>query len=133
VDLTKPRSELFFRIDGQSNAGTAALVLTPRCPVDQLWKPEFISVQNATGESLTTQFVLVTSSSTILVSANSTPGDGTAVGTNQLPLVGPGEAIGVQVTGTANKAAVHLVVTGWIYHERQEWSGPPPAYVHPAT
>ena len=121
--ITKPISELFFRIDGQTNSGTAVQVVSPPCPQDQLWAPNFASAQNNSGESTTIQFCLKRGTVTIEISIDNTVADGAAISTNVLPLVGPGEQIGVQVKGAAKASTVHLVLSGWIYHERQE----PPA------
>ena len=119
-DLSVAKEELFLRTSIQTNAGTAVTIQSDLCPANELWQPTFISVHNKTGEAVKVQFCLVRVNDTLLIAADQTPGDGTAVGTNILPLVGPGERIGAVLTGTANKAVCWLVVTGWKFYERKE-------------
>lgn len=111
IEVPPILTPIFNRVVGQSNAGTAALILCPRVPADEWQILDFASVYNQSGESLTCQWVIVRGQTTILVSADMTVADGAAVGTNILPQLMEQEQFGVQVKGTSKSSQVTLVVS----------------------
>lgn len=104
-------SPIFGRVRGNTSSSTAVRVLMGQVKPDEWWILDFASLQNASGESLTLQWVIVRGAEVILVSEDITVADGDAVRTNVLPQLLAGERFGAQVVGTAASGPVILVVS----------------------
>jgi hypothetical protein len=105
---------LFIRRKGTTNTTTAVLLLADQVKPTDWWVMDFAAIYNQSGESVTAQWVIVRGSETIVVSEDLTVADGKAVRSNILPTIQEGEAFGVQVTGTAKKGTITLVVSAHI-------------------
>ncbi len=109
------KRELFIRTSVQTNAGTAVNLASQQVPAYELWEPTFVGIYNNSGESVTADLAIFRTSDTLTVGGPQTVTNGTGYCTNTAPMVGPQEAIGFVVTGTADKGPVWLVIHGWIH------------------
>ena len=109
------KRELFFRTSIQTNAGTAVNLASETVKQDELWEPTFIGIYNNSGEDVKADLAIFRTSDTLILSGDNTVTNAKGYGTNIAPMVGPSERIGFVVTGTADKAQVWLVLSGWIH------------------
>lgn len=105
---------LFLRRVGSTNTTTAVQLLCDKVKPTDWWVMDFAAIYNESGESVTAQWVIVHGLEVLVVSEDLTVADGKAVRTNILPTLQEGEAFGVQVTGTAKKGKITLVVSAHI-------------------
>jgi hypothetical protein len=109
------KEELFVRLSVATNASAAVNLQSERAGSDEMWIPDFIGVYNNSGESVSVQLAIFRPEITLPFYAKQTVQSGDAFGTNNVPRVGPLEQIGAVVTGSANKAQVWLILSGWKY------------------
>ena len=105
---------LFIRRVGTTNTTTAVLLLADVVKPTDWWVMDFAAIYNQSGESVTAQWVISRGAQVLLVSEDLTVADGKAVRSNILPTLQEGEAFGVQVTGTAKKGTITLIVSAHI-------------------
>jgi threonine/homoserine efflux transporter RhtA len=103
---------LNIRIGSVTNAGTAVNLDTDRVKSGEWWSVNHIGLMNRTGEAVTMLLYLVTGSEADQIWAKQSVSDGDAIGVLLALTVGEGQQVRAAVTGTANKAAIELVVMG---------------------